>query len=290
MLFIFGAGMVFNLVLFGVKLDVGLTVNSICIWSDAVNNLFDALSCLLSVVCMAAAQAAGRGGAKRVEMKTEHLLSFVLSVIVAAVGVSFAYSSLERFIYPTPVWFSMKYFFIVLATALAKLGMFFFYRHFALRTGSVVLQVVKTDSLLDFFVTLCTLLSFTLTQVVSFAVDAAVGLVISALILVQAVRLLVKSVRVLLDYVPHEQRKMTETLISACKAIEKIEKIQYYKEDAATVDAFVRVRFDAALPARDIHAAIAALQTQCLTQSGVRLQFILPDSDHKERSGRISAE
>ncbi|MBR3553473.1 MAG: cation diffusion facilitator family transporter [Clostridia bacterium] len=267
---IFAFGLAFNLVLFGVKLYVGLSSNSICIWSDAINNLFDALSCLLSFFCMMAAQSAGRGGAVRVQTKAEQLLSFVLAVIVVLVGAGFAYHSLERLMYPTPVWFAMNYFYIILMTALAKLALYFFYRLINKRRGHAVLRVMQTDSLLDCFITTGTLISFTLTRYLSFAVDAIFGLVISVVIVIQAVRMIVSSVRTVLDVVPKKDRELIENCISSHKGIEKIEEIHYYIEENNEACAYVRVRF---ADGADARAITDALKTACL-DAGVRLCFI----------------
>ena len=267
---VFAAAFGCNLVLFGVKLYVGLSSNSICIWSDAINNLFDSLSCLLSFFCLMAAQAAGRGGARRVQTKAEQLLSFVLSVVVAFVGAAFAYHSLERLLYPTPVWFLMRYFYIVLATAIAKLGMFFFFRACNKTRGHTVLHVMQADSLLDCFITAGTLISFTLTRYLSFAVDAVFGLVISAVIVVQALRMIGSSVRAVLDVVPKADREFVEKCIFSLKGIEKIEEIHYYREEGNEAFAYVRVRFD---PGADEDACAVALTEKC-ADAGVHLRFI----------------
>ena len=273
-LLIFTFGLAFNFALFGVKMYVGLSANSICIWSDAVNNLFDALSCLLSFFCMLAAQTAGRDGARRVQTKAEQLLSFVLSVIVSLVGALFAYHSLERLMYPTPVWFSMKYFYIILLTAVAKLALYVFYRRCNKRLDHTVLRVMQADSLLDCFITTSTLLSFTLTRYLSFAVDAVFGLFISAVIVVQAVRMIASSVRAVLDVVPKETRDFIENCISSHKGIEKIEEIHYYREEGNEAFAFVRAQFAKSADAQAVADTVAALTQQAQDGADVHLRFI----------------
>ncbi|MGN1442804.1 MAG: cation diffusion facilitator family transporter [Acutalibacteraceae bacterium] len=216
-----------NLALFFVKLYVGLSSNSIAIYSDSVNSLSDFLSCAVSIACLLAVSRLSEKKLGYVADKTEQLLSFVLSAAVLAVGVSFAYSSLERFMYPTPVWFSVKYFFIILLSASAKL-LLFFILHFAERKNeSPILKVMKTDSLLDFFVTSVTLISFTLTRYTDFSADAVCGLLISVLISIQAIRLVVSTVFRLLDKPPQ-------------KTLDKIREILSDFEDKAELD---RLRF-----------------------------------------------
>ena len=187
-----------NVLLFFVKLYVGLSSNSIAIFSDAVNNLTDSLSGVLAAAMIYADAASRRTGGPRNAAKsgrTEQLLSFILAVAVAAAGAVFAYNSAERMMYPTPVWFLTSHFYVIALTVPVKLGMFFFFRKKEKETGSSVIRMLKTDSLLDFGVTGAALLSFTLTRYLEFAVDAAAGMAVGAVIIVQAVAMIRKSVR-----------------------------------------------------------------------------------------------
>lgn len=208
--FVCSFGVFCNLVLFLIKLYVSLSSNSISIFSDGINNLTDSVSCLLAVICMACALNLSGKGKGALIGKTEQILSFVLAVAVGVVGASFAYSSLERFMYPTPVWFAVRYFALIAATAAVKLLMFFFYRFEAKKTGSPVIKVMAVDSITDFFVTLVTLVTFTMTNFTKFTVDAAAGLFISIIIIVQAVKLIKKSLCALMGIVPKEKRLFIE--------------------------------------------------------------------------------
>lgn len=286
------AGTMCNLLLFGVKLYVGLSANSICIWSDAMNNLADALSCMLSLGFLLLVLRLGDRLQSEIAEKGEQLLSFLLSLVVAGVGVSFAWSSLERLMYPTPVWFSVKHFFIVLFTALVKLGMYFFYRAFARRTRSDVLRVMQADSLMDCFITTATLLSFTMTRYFSFAVDAVFGLAISIFLFVGAAKLIRIHLRALLGIVPAATRAGVTSCISSCKVLANCEKIQYYIGKDNAITAFVFAQTAEPADGVPLQEALAQLAAETAAQTGVRLHFVLSDPAEKnqERSGSEPAE
>ena len=267
--------MLINFVLFGAKLYVGLSVNSICIWSDAINNLADALSCLASLGFSAWSVRLGKAAQQEVPEKSEQLLAFLLSAVVAFVGVSFAYSSLERLIYPAPVWFSMKYFFIVLLTVFVKLFLFFFYRTWGKKTGSRVLRVLQADSLMDCVITTATRLSFTLTRWLEFAVDAVFGLVISVILFIGAAKLLVTHLRALLNVVPAETREKVKAAVSACDAVADCTNIQYHIGRDDEIAAFVFASCPPNLPQEARQTALQALTRQTLEQTGVALRFVL---------------
>ena len=116
-------GIVFNAVLFFTKLYVGLSSNSISIYSDSVNNLFDCLCATVSLCLLLSVIKSNSFSKKALYGRTEYLLSFCLCVVVFLTGAIFLYSSLERLMYPTPIWYTDKYFYILLSTAVCKLFM-----------------------------------------------------------------------------------------------------------------------------------------------------------------------
>ncbi len=271
---VLAVGIACNLLLFFIKLYIGLSVNSVCIWSDAVNNLADSLSCVLSLSFLAVTAHVSRDRLPFVADKAQQLLSFVLAIVVLVVGFSFAYSSLERFLYPTPIWFQMKYFFVLLGTALFKLAMFFFYRSFAKKTRSGVLRVMQQDSVLDFFITLTTLLSFALTQYVSFAVDTVFGLLISTVICINAAKMIRDAVAALLNIVPKGKRNAVQTLLSESGLFAELPALRYDVDEENNVTAVAALSKGTKADAL-LRENCERLAEQCLEQTGIKLSFVL---------------
>lgn len=185
------AGAAVNLLLFFVKLYTGLSVNSIAIYTDALNSLAD------SAVCIAAAIGFYLITSKPSKKypfgtgRSEDLLNLVISSVIIITGCAFAYASLERLMYPVPIWYSSLYAVIIAATAAIKLILVFFFRVVSKKHGSQTVKGIETDSLLDFFITLCTLISFTLSEKVSFTLDGAAGIIISLILIVQGIKMAV---------------------------------------------------------------------------------------------------
>ncbi len=220
-----------NFILFLLKLYVGLASNSISIYSDGINNLFDSLSGLLSVACFYFALKHSRGFVKASFSKTEQLLSLVLSAFVGGAGFVFAYSSLERLMYPTPIWFQVKYLLILAGTALIKLLLFFYFRQQWKKTGSAVVKVLSFDSLLDMFVTSVTVLGFGISKYGTYAVDALCGIVISVLIIVSAVKMVLSVIRRLINYVDKDKKQAIEKLLQEYGVSDENSQIDFSCED-----------------------------------------------------------
>ena len=212
-----------NLLLFFTKLFIGLSANSISVYSDAVNNLFDSLS---GALAFGSAIAVSRGSGY-FAAKTEQLLSFIISCFIGFSGFYFLYSSAERLMYPTPVWYTQKYFILLCATTAAKLLLFFILRVFSRKKASPVIRLMATDSLLDFFIGLTTLLTLWLTKNGSYAFDAVCGIIISCVVLVSAVKGIVGAVKLLINYVSKEKRENIENILSSAAFINGAYEIRF---------------------------------------------------------------
>lgn len=134
----------------------------------------------------------------RIVERTQHLLSFVMSVVVAISGFYFTYNSLERFVYPTPVSYMKKYLWLIVITTIVKFLMIFVFRFLGKKAESSVIKVMAVDGVLDFFVSGVTVLTLVLTKSGGYAYDALCGLVIGIIIMVGAIRLVISSVKAII--------------------------------------------------------------------------------------------
>lgn len=187
-----------NFLLFAVKLYSGLATSSLCIYSDAINNLFDTLSCALAFAGLLLAKKAATADYPDGFGKAEDLAGFIMSVTVGLTGVYFAYMSLERFMYPRPVNFLLRHALFLGGTIIVKLILGISFLRLSKKRESVVLKTVCMDSFADCGVTAMTLLSFILSEYSGLRADAVFGLVISVIIIINAVKLLKLSTEKLL--------------------------------------------------------------------------------------------
>lgn len=120
-------GICVNLCLFMVKLYVGISTNSISIYVDSLNNALDSVVCIIALV--------GFWLSVRTSPKypfglgrAEDLTGFITAVMIVGTGFGFGYVSLERTLYPAPVWFSVRYAVIIAVTAVVKLLLGAYYK------------------------------------------------------------------------------------------------------------------------------------------------------------------
>ena len=199
-----------NFILFCVKLYVGMVSSSISIYSDAVNNLFDVFSVMLAFFGVRFMVKKAPPEYPDGYSKTEHIVGLLMSVAVGITGAYFAYSSLERLIYPRPVNYMLRYAVILAVTAAVKLLLGFVLRKADKTADSVILKTVYLDSFSDCGVTVMILISFILTNYAGIRIDAVFGLAVSGIIIANAVKLVKQS---LIQLLGKNDEKMSAALI-----------------------------------------------------------------------------
>ena len=109
-----------NIVLAGFKAFVGLLANSIAIVSDAVNNLSDALSSIITIV---GTKLAGRAPDKEHPYghgRIEYMTSLIVSAIVLYAGFTALIESVKKVIHPGKVDYSTLTLIILIAGIVVK--------------------------------------------------------------------------------------------------------------------------------------------------------------------------
>lgn len=176
-------GLLCNLLLFAVKLCIGLATASISIAADAVNNLSDGLSSLISVVGFKLAGKAPDSKHPFGYGRTEYLAGLAVAFLIGVVGVEFAKSSLDRIIHPAPVRFSAVLTVIFALSMLVKLWMGAFNRELGHRIDSTVLLAAMQDSINDVITTSVVLAGMIASRFTTIPVDGYIGLIVAAFIL-----------------------------------------------------------------------------------------------------------
>lgn len=176
-------GLLCNLFLFAVKLCIGLATASISVAADAVNNLSDGLSSLISVIGFKLAGKAPDSKHPFGYGRTEYLAGLAVAFLIGFVGIEFAKSSIERILHPSPILFSPVLLVILALSMLVKLWMGAFNRELGHRIDSPVLLAAMQDSINDVVTTTVVLVGMAASRFTDIPIDGYVGLIVAAFIL-----------------------------------------------------------------------------------------------------------
>ena len=142
-------GILMNLLLFVGKFIMGLITASISVLADALNNLSDAGS---SIVTMIGFRLAAKPVDKEHPLghgRFEYVTGFIVDAVIILVGAELLISSVERIFTPTTPTTGTATLIILGASILVKLWLFFFYRKIGKRIDSAALKATALDSISD---------------------------------------------------------------------------------------------------------------------------------------------
>ncbi len=176
-------GIILNLVLVAGKLAAGLISASVAIIGDALNNLSDAAS---SVITLVGFRLAGKKPDKEHPFghgRIEYVTGLIISVVIIFMALELGRSSIEKIIAPEQTQFSWLTAGILIAAIAVKLWMFYFNRKVAKRIDSQSIKATATDSLSDTVATAVVLAATICGQYTDFPVDGVAGLAVALFIL-----------------------------------------------------------------------------------------------------------
>lgn len=139
-------GILCNLLLCAGKFVVGLVSGSIAISADAVNNLSDASSNIVSLIGFKLAARPADEDHPYGHARFEYLAGLAVAVMVLLIGLELGKTSIDRILHPAPVEFSLAAALVLLASILTKLWMAAFNRKIGKTIGSAALEATAADS------------------------------------------------------------------------------------------------------------------------------------------------
>ena len=169
-------GVACNLLLCLGKLTVGTLFGSIAIMADALNNLSDASSNVVSLVGFKLAGKAPDAEHPFGHARYEYLAGLVVSVTILGIGFSLLKESVVKVLHPTPVMFSWLTVAVLIASILVKLWMSGFNRTIGRIIGSETLIATAADSRNDVLSTSAVLIAAVLCRVTGWDVLDGLGM------------------------------------------------------------------------------------------------------------------
>jgi len=208
-------GIACNVALSGAKIAIGLMINSIAITADAVNNLSDAASSIITVIGFKITNKPADREHPFGHGRIEYISAMVVSFMVILAGFEFLKSSFDRVRNPEAVKFDIIPFSVLLLSIGVKFWLSRFYKKIGRKIGSKAMEASAADSLSDVITTSVVALSLLASLWTTFPLDGYVGLLVSALIIYSGISLTKDTLNPLLGEAPEPEfiRSITEKVL-----------------------------------------------------------------------------
>lgn len=215
-----GAGVAVNVLLFAVKIWIGTFSGSIAVCADAVNNLSDAGSSLVTLFGFKLASKPPDNDHPFGHGRLEYIAGLIVAVLIVAAGLNFLKESVWRIFRPGELKVENLMLYLILGSMLLKVWLFFFYRRIGKLIRSETVLAAAFDSLSDLAVTAVVAAALFAERYTSFPVDGCAGTLVAALITVGGCNVLRRTVSPLLGELPDgEMVKRLRDCLLKCPGI-----------------------------------------------------------------------
>ena len=191
-------GIIANLFLSLFKIVVGLTSNSIAIVMDAINNLTDALSSIVTIVGIKLANKKSDRQHPFGHGRIEYLSAMLISIIIIYAGITSFIESIKKIINPDTPDYSIVSLFIIFVAILVKIFLGNYVKKIGEKVKSDSLIASGSDAKFDAIISLSTLLAGIIYLLFNISIESFLGTIISLIIIKSGYELLTGTVNELL--------------------------------------------------------------------------------------------
>ncbi len=209
-------GIVTNFLLFLMKIIVGTVFHSVSVTADAVNNLTDSGSSVVTLIGFKMASKPADEKHPFGHARIEYLSGVIVSFIVIFLGLQLGMSSIEKILTPEENVLTPVALVVLVISILAKLWQCLFYRKVGRMIKSESVEATSKDSRNDVIATSVVLLGAVITMLTGVNLDGYMGAAVALFIVFSGVQLTISTADPLLGQAPEGElvQTITEKMLS----------------------------------------------------------------------------
>lgn len=254
-------GIITNIFLAAFKALVGTLSNSIAIVLDAINNLSDALSSLITIFGIKLAKRKPDHEHPYGYGRVEYFSAIIIAGIVLMAGVTSISESFKKVLHPETPEYSLITIVIVLVAIVAKIVLGKYVSNQGKKLNSDALVASGADASFDAIISASTLVSAAIMYIFHINVDGIVGCIISCFIIKAGIEMLLESVNHVMGNRPDSEitKEIKKAVASINPVIGAYDLVLHdYGPDSAVGS--IHVEVPATLSARDLHVLTKEIQ------------------------------
>ena len=198
-------GIICNVLLFAGKLLAGAISGSVSVTADAVNNLSDASSSIVTLIGFRLAARPADEEHPYGHARMEYLSGLAVAAMIILIGAELVKSSFQKILHPEAVEFSALTAIVLTVSILLKLWMALFNRKLGRKISSAALTATAADSRNDVIATGAVLLACVVGAWTGLKIDGYVGLLVALFIICSGIGIAKDTIDPLLGAKPDEE-------------------------------------------------------------------------------------
>lgn len=265
-------GIVCNILLCVGKLIVGTLSGSVSITADAMNNLADSASSLVTLVGFKLAEKPADEDHPYGHARFEYISGLAIAALILVIGVELLKTSFGKILHPEETQFSLVVLGVLVGSVLLKLWLFLFNRRLGKMIGSSALLATAADSLNDCITTGAVLLAALGEKFTGLPLDGWMGLLVAGFIIFSGIGIARDTISPLLgENASPELRKMIAETVSSDPRVLGYHDLMVHDYGPGQRFASIHVEMDRNEDPLVCHEIIDNLERRCLQKQGVNL-------------------
>ena len=268
-------GILTNVLLAAFKAAIGIISNSIAVTLDAVNNLSDALSSIITII---GTKLAGKLPDRKHPLgygRIEYLSAMIVSGIVLYAGITSAVESVKKIIHPEKPDYSIVSLVIIAVAVLVKivLGRYVKAKGEQVNSGSLVAS--GSDAMFDAILSASVLVSAIIYKLSGLSLEAYVGVVIAAFIIKAGIEMMIETLNELLgSRADQEKTDRIKQLLTEDPEVRGAYDLIIYNYGPDKDLASVHLELPDTMTAREIDKLTRRLERKVYKETGVILAAV----------------
>ena len=261
-----------NLVLFALKLLVGTISGSVSITADAMNNLSDATSAIVTLVGFKLAEKPADDDHPYGHARYEYLSGLAVAAMIIVIGFELAKTSVEKIFQPAAVEFTLPVAVVLLGSILIKLWLSLFNSSLGKYIDSSALLATAADSRNDVLATAAVLAAALIEWLTNWRIDGFMGLGVALFILYSGAMLAKETISPLLGETASPQlRELIVGIVSSEPKVLGYHDLMVHDYGPGQRFASMHVEMDQKEDPLLCHELIDNLERRCLQEHNVHL-------------------
>lgn len=265
-------GIICNIILFIAKLTTGIVTGAISITADAVNNLSDAAS---SIITLVGFKMAGKSADREHPYghgRIEYITGLMISLVIILVGVELFRSSIENIFSPEDTDFSIASIIVLGFSILLKLWMSMFNRKLSKKLNSSALHATSIDSLSDCIATSAVIFGIVIGMLTGINLDAYIGMLVACFVMTAGFKSAAESLNPLIGEAPDSEfvAEIEKTVLSDSRVL-GLHDVLVHSYGATHVVASLHAELPADIDLMTAHNIIDEIEDKIHTKFGCEI-------------------
>ena len=284
-------GISLNILLVIFKTIVGILANSIAIVLDAVNNLSDIMSALITIVGVKLSSKAPDKKHPYGHGRIEYFSSLIIAVLILLAGLVSLKESVVKIIHPLEVNYSLSTIIVVIAAIFIKIFISTYYQKVGNEINSQSLIASGIDAMMDYFISISTLIGIAVFLIFGLNVDGILGVAISVMILKNANEIMQTTIDSIIgERADSELTKKLKKTINKYDEVQGVYDLSLHNYGPNKIMGSVHIQVRNNMRADEIHILTRDIEYAVLNKYGIILTIGIYAANDSGEYGKIKEE